>query len=75
MFTCIIRESPAVMVKHKPTFFPRFDFSAHLDEESSAGFICDGQMKAGVGVVPGSFNVAVKIKVVFSYREVASQES
>lgn len=62
------------MVKDKPAFLPGLDLAAHFDQETSTGFISDGQMEAGIWVVSSCLNVAVKIKVVFPYREVACQQ-
>lgn len=72
--TCIICERPAILVKHKPAFLPRLDFASHFDQESSTGFISDGQVEAGIRVVSSCLDMAMKIKVVFPYREVASQQ-
>lgn len=71
--TCVIRQRPAVLVKDKPALFPRLDLPSHLDQEPSAGFIGDGQMKAGVRVVSSCLDVAVEVEIVFSYRKVATQ--
>lgn len=72
--TCVVGERPAIMVEDKPTFLPGLDLSAHLDQKTSAGFVSDGQMEAGVRVVSGCLDVAVKIEVVLPYGEVACQQ-
>lgn len=74
MQTCVIRQRPAVLVKDKPAFFPRLDLPSHLDQETSTGFIGDGQMKAGVRAVSSCLDVAVEVEIVFSYRKVATQQ-
>lgn len=70
--TCVVRQGPAILVKDKPALFPRLDLPSHFDEESSTGFVSDGQVKAGVWVVSSCLDVAVEVKVVFSYRKVAT---
>lgn len=75
MRTCVVRQRPAVLVKDKPAFFPRLDLPSHFDQEASAGFIGDGQMKAGVRVVSSCLDVAVEVEVVFSHRKVATQQA
>lgn len=72
--TCIICERPPILVEDKPAFLPRLDLPTHFDQESSAGFVGDGQVEAGVWVVSGCFDVAMKVKVIFSHGEVASQQ-
>lgn len=74
LLTCIVGERPAILVEDEPALLPGLDLATHFDQEASAGFISDGQMEAGIWVVTGCLNMAVKIKVVFSYREVASQQ-
>lgn len=71
--TCVICERPPILVEDKPAFLPRLDLPAHLDQESSARFVGDGQVEAGVWVVSGCLDVAMKVKVIFSHGEVASQ--
>lgn len=60
------------MVKDEPTLLPGLYLSAHFDEETSAGFIGDGQVEAGVRAVSSRLDVAVEIKVVFPHWEVAA---
>lgn len=74
VLTCIIRERSSILVKDKPAFLPRLDLPTHFDQESSAGFIGDGQVETGVRVVSGYLDVAMKVKIIFSHREVTSQQ-
>lgn len=73
--TCIVGERSAILVKDKPAFLPGLDLAAHFDKKASAGFIGDGQMEAGVWVVSSRLDIAVKVKVVLSYRQVATQQT
>lgn len=73
--TCIIRECALVPIKNKPTFFPSFNFSAHFDEESSAGLLCDGYVITGVDIVASSLHVAPQIEVFLPDRQIACQRS
>lgn len=73
--TCIIREGALVPVKNKPTFFPRFNFPAHLDEESAAGLLGDGDVVTGVDVVARGLHVAPQVKVLLPDGQVAGQGS
>lgn len=71
--TCVVGQRSAVLVKDEPAFFPGLDLPAHLDQKAPAGFIGDGQMEAGIWVVSGRLDVAVKVKVVLPHWEVAAQ--
>lgn len=71
--TCVVGECSAILVKDEPAFLPGLDLPAHLDQKAPAGFISDGQVEAGVWVVSGRLDVAVKVKVVLPHREVAAE--
>lgn len=74
LLTCVVGECPAILVEDKPAFLPGLDLATHLDQETSTGFISDGQMEAGIWVVSSCLNMAMKTKVIFPYWEVASQQ-
>ena len=73
VFTCIVGQGPSVLVEHEPALLPGFDLAAHLDQEAPAGLIGDGEVEAGVWVMPRLLDVAVEVKVVFPHREVPRQ--
>lgn len=73
--TSIVGERSTILVEHKPPFLPGFDLATHFNQESPTGFICDGQMETSIWTVSCCLDVAMKIKVVFPDREVASQQS
>lgn len=75
ILTCVVRQCPAVTVEDEPALFPRLDLSSHLDEETTARLLRDGDVVAGLDVVSGRLDVATQVKVVLPHRQVAGQRA